>query len=126
MTIDAEKKRTFGQFYKGKKSKGSLFEVNNTVQVQYKNDWYIGTLVKSTGNAEWKINLLYMKKPTSITAKQHQIRRARGKSAQEKLGLISEEELQKLKNKNSNNNNNQKKLSLQVITVMRRQKIIPR
>ena len=40
MTIDAEKQRTFGQFYKPKKTKGSLFVVGARVQTEMRGSFF--------------------------------------------------------------------------------------
>lgn len=95
MTIEAENKRTFGKFYKPKATKGNMFQPGRRVQHNYKGKWYGAKLISHTSHSgEWKLSLDYMNK--TVTAKQHLIRRPKGKDAQELLGLIPEEDFKKL------------------------------
>jgi len=95
MTIEAENKRTFGKFYKPKATKGNMFQPGRRIQHNYKGKWYGAKLISHTSHSgEWKLSLDYMNK--TVTAKQHLIRRPKGKDAQELLGLIPEEDLKKL------------------------------
>jgi len=86
MTIDAERKRTFGRFYKEKKYKGNLFKAGKKIQAFFKNDWYNGILQSVNKVGEWKIKLDYLHKILNL--KQHCIRKVRGESAQHRLNLI--------------------------------------
>jgi len=94
-TIEAEKVRTFGKYYKAKPSKGSMFQVGRRVQHNYQGKWYGAVLKKKMNNGAWELELSYINK--TVYAKQHLIRKPKGKDAQEILGLIPPEELEKIK-----------------------------
>lgn len=102
-TIEAENKRTRGQFYtEPKKNKQNLFIPGKKVQFRlqrhgkYKDGWYTGILKKKNGyTGAWEVTLEYLDNVT-VSGKQNNIRRPRGKCQQEIDNLIPADELKKL------------------------------
>ena len=64
------------------KGGGAIIGTIRVVQFIFSGKWYTGIMKSQTSNAEWLIELEYMNNK-SVRAKQHKIRKCRGKSAQE-------------------------------------------